>query len=89
MTGPRMTKFIKRPSRTAKSRWVWDGATALNGSAPEWLLMVPCSTRFKGKTTKTTKWIFPIADSSEETVEIDGPARKVYDRLIEMWRENQ
>tara|TARA_R100000482_G_C5054611_1_gene114276 strand:- start:91 stop:354 length:264 start_codon:yes stop_codon:yes gene_type:complete len=87
MTGPRTTKFIKRPSRTAKSRWVWDGATALNGTAPEWLLMIPCSTRFKGKTTKTTKWIFPIAH--EETVEIDGPARKVYERLIEMWRENQ
>jgi hypothetical protein len=51
--------------------------------------MVPCSTRFKGKTTKTTKWIFPIADSGEETIEIDGPARKVYERLIEMWRENQ
>ena len=89
MPGPQITRFIKRPPRSAKAKWVWDGAFALRDVPPTWMLMVPCSTTFRGKVTKTTKWLIGMTEGEDDVIEIDGPARKVYDRLMEMWRANQ
>ena len=85
--GPVITKFIKRPSRTQKAKWVWDGARALLDVPPVWMLMIPCRTRYKGETTTTTKWIIGRSEGESDAIEFDGPARKVYDRLLEMRRD--
>jgi hypothetical protein len=87
MAGPRVTRFERRPASKQKAKWVWDGAFALRDVPPLWMLMVPCRTRYRGKTTTTTKWIIGMSEDESDTIEIDGPARQVYDRLLEMMRE--
>ena len=85
----------KRPPKKTKATWVWDGARALNGIPPNWMRMIPCRTRYKGETTKTTKWIIGFDEYTglevlkDNVLEIDGPARKVYDMLFAMRSELQ
>jgi len=87
--GPSVTVFHKRPPRKTKASWVWDGARALNGIPPNWMRMIPCRTTYQGEVTKTTKWIIGFDETDTNIIEVDVPARKVYDMLFAMRSELQ
>lgn len=86
--GPRRTLFEKRPKgRRCKAKFVWDGATNLIGVPPEWMLMLPANSKHEGEHLRTTRWIIKPKDK-EETIVMNGAARKVYEELTLKWRES-
>ena len=72
-----MVVFTKRPygGHRRLTRSMWDGARMVFGEPPEKLTMV------KAHCGQTTKWIII---KGEQRIEIHGPAKTAYAKLMEM-----
>jgi|TARA_R100001509_G_scaffold162866_1_gene135675 hypothetical protein len=82
--GPRVTEFTRCPGRTRKkAKNVWVGAQFLFGRPPHSMTMTP------GNGVDTTEWTIHRTADDPEPIVINAPAKKAYDILIKMMRENQ
>jgi hypothetical protein len=51
------------------------------------MLMLPANSKHEGEHLRTTRWIIKPKDK-EETIVMNGAARKVYEELTLKWRES-